>query len=65
VIRLEDMEFIKAILSNIEIYINKIDIRIFALVIDEDLENTKNNFIIYIKHKLIKTNKNAEKIKKI
>ena len=64
-IRLEDMEFIKAILSNIEIYINKIDIRIFALVIDEDLENPKNNFIIYIKHKLIKTNKNAEKIKKI
>jgi len=65
VIRLEDMEFIKAILSNIEIYINKIDIRIFALVIDEDLENPKNNFIINIKHKLIKTNKNAEKIKKI
>ena len=58
------MQFIKAILSNIEINWYS-HFRFIVEVIDEDLENPKNNFIINIKHKLIKTNKNAEKIKKI
>lgn len=66
-IGLEDTNAIyRSDIITVEIYINKIRVCIFALVIDEDLENPfKNNFIINVKHKLIEINKNTEKIKKI